>query len=88
LRTDHIYFSDGIKIIDCIEFNDRFRYTDTTADLAFLAMNLDFEEFSQSAQEPMNTYLEYTKDEEMMILLDFYSKRISNRWVNCKSHQG
>jgi aminoglycoside phosphotransferase family enzyme len=30
LRTGHIYFSDGIQIIDCIEFNDRFRYADIT----------------------------------------------------------
>lgn len=72
LRSGHIYFSDGIKIIDCIEFNDRFRYADITSDLAFLAMDLDFEESSQTAQHLMNTYLEYTKDEEMLILLDFY----------------
>ena len=72
LRAGHIYFADGIKIIDCIEFNDRFRYADITSDLAFLAMDLDFEESPQTAQDLMNTYLEYTKDEEMLILLDFY----------------
>ena len=43
LRSGHIYFTDGIKIIDCVEFNDRFRYVDITSDLAFLAMDLDFE---------------------------------------------
>ena len=72
LRAGHIYFTDGIKIIDCIEFNDRFRYADITSDLAFLAMDLDFEGYPQIAQHLMNTYLEYTKDEEMLILLDFY----------------
>ena len=72
LRTGHIYFADGIKIIDCIEFNDRFRHADITSDLAFLAMDLDFEGYPQIARHLINTYLEYTKDEEMLILLDFY----------------
>ena len=72
LRTGHIYFADDIQIIDCIEFNNRFRYADITSDLAFLAMDLDFEESPRTAQHLMNTYLEYTKDEEMLILLDFY----------------
>jgi uncharacterized protein len=72
LRAGHIYFHDGIQIIDCIEFNDRFRYADITADLAFLAMDLDFEGYPQIAQNLIGTYLKYTKDEEMLILLDFY----------------
>lgn len=41
LRAEHVYLEDGIDIIDCIEFNRRFRYADTAADLAFLAMDLD-----------------------------------------------
>ena len=72
LRAGHIYFTDGIKIIDCIEFNDRFRYSDITSDLAFLAMDLDFEGYPGIAQRLINKYLEYTGDEEMLILLDFY----------------
>ena len=72
LRAGHIYFADGIKIIDCIEFNDRFRYADITSDLAFLTMDLDCEGYPQIAQDLITTYLEYTKDEEMLILLDFY----------------
>ena len=85
LRTGHIYFTDGIKIIDCIEFNDRFRYADITSDLAFLAMDLDFERYPQIAQDLMNTYLEYSKDEEMLILLDFYKcyRAYVRAKVNC-----
>ena len=41
LHCQHICFLDGICIIDCIEFNDRFRYIDVAADIAFLAMDLD-----------------------------------------------
>jgi len=72
LRTGHIYFGDSIKIIDCIEFNDRFRYADITSDLAFLAMDLDFEGYPQISQDLIYAYLECSKDEEMLILLDFY----------------
>lgn len=59
-------------IDDCIEFNDRLRYADITSDLAFLAMDLDFEGHPQIAQRLINFYLDYAKDEEMFILLDFY----------------
>ena len=72
LRTGHIYFCEGIQIIDCIEFNDRFRYADIASDLAFLTMDLDFEGYPQVARHLINSFLEYTKDEEMLILLDFY----------------
>ena len=42
LRLEHVYFdAEGtIRVIDCIEFNDRFRYADVCADVAFLAMDL------------------------------------------------
>jgi len=72
LRTGHVYFSDGIQIIDCIEFNDRYRYGDIAADMAFLAMDLDFEGYPQVARHLLNSYLEYTNDEEMLVLMDFY----------------
>jgi uncharacterized protein len=72
LRTGHIYFYEGIQIIDCIEFNDRFRYADITSDLAFLAMDLDFEGYPNTARQLIQSYLNYTEDEEMLVLLDFY----------------
>jgi len=37
LRLEHIFWGDEISIFDCIEFNQRFRYTDVAADIAFLA---------------------------------------------------
>ncbi|HMK52828.1 MAG TPA: hypothetical protein VK551_10020, partial [Thermodesulfobacteriota bacterium] len=42
LRLEHIFWGDEISIFDCIEFNERFRYTDVAADIAFLAMDLDY----------------------------------------------
>lgn len=43
LHLEHIYITpDKVMVYDCIEFNDRFRYGDLASDLAFLAMDLDF----------------------------------------------
>jgi aminoglycoside phosphotransferase family enzyme/predicted kinase len=72
LRTGHIYFTDGIQIIDCIEFNERFRYGDIASDLAFLAMDLDFEGYPQIAQDLLKAYVESTRDQDVFVLLDFY----------------
>jgi len=44
LHLDHIHITpDAVSIFDCIEFNDRFRFIDIANDLAFLAMDFDFE---------------------------------------------
>ena len=42
LHMEHICLDDPIAIIDCVEFNDRLRYTDTFADIGFLLMDLEF----------------------------------------------
>jgi uncharacterized protein len=46
LRSDAVCFEpgspDGICIFDCIEFNERYRWSDTGLDVGFLAMDLDF----------------------------------------------
>lgn len=50
LHMEHICFMDDISVIDCIEFNDRFRYSDILADIAFLLMDLEYhggKEFSR-----------------------------------------
>lgn len=72
LRAGHIYFADGIQIIDCIEFNERFRYGDITSDLSFLAMDLDHEGYPEIAQDLLKTYIRHTKDQDVFVLLDFY----------------
>jgi uncharacterized protein len=44
LHLDHVHLtSEAVTIFDCIEFNDRFRFIDIANDLAFLAMDFDFE---------------------------------------------
>ncbi len=83
LRTGHIYFADdGIQIIDCIEFNDRFRYHDIASDIAFLAMDLDYEGFPQIASHFLNAYVKYSKDQDVFVLIDFY--KCYRAFVRCK----
>jgi aminoglycoside phosphotransferase family enzyme len=42
LHMEHICLTDPIIIFDCIEFNDRFRYSDILSDISFLMMDLEF----------------------------------------------
>ena len=41
LRAEHICCADGLAIVDCVEFNPRFRYCDVASDIAFLAMDIE-----------------------------------------------
>jgi len=42
LRADAVYLThDGIRIIDCLEFDERLRYGDVANEVAFLAMDLE-----------------------------------------------
>ncbi|MBW2171961.1 MAG: AAA family ATPase [Deltaproteobacteria bacterium] len=91
LRTGHIYFVDGIQVIDCIEFNERFRYSDIASDLAFLAMDLDHEGYSDVSQNLLAAYVQHTKDQNVFVLLDFYKcyRAFVRVKVNClRLHEG
>jgi len=85
LRCGHIYFVDGIQIVDCIEFNEHFRYSDITWDLAFLAMDLDFEGFAKIAWELLKAYVESANDPDVFVLIDFYKchRALVRAKVNC-----
>jgi len=83
LRTGHIYFTDeGIQIIDCIEFNERFRFQDIASDLAFLAMDLDYEGFPQIANDLLDNFAKQTQDPDLFVLIDFY--KCYRAFVRCK----
>ena len=86
LRADHIYFtSDGIRIIDCIEFNRRFRCGDITSDLAFLAMDLDFKGYPGLDRTLIEAYVHHSGDRDALVLLDFYKcyRAFVRAKVNC-----
>jgi uncharacterized protein len=61
-----------VFIFDCIEFNERFKNSDICADIAFLAMDLDFygkEDFSNILIEE---YLKCSKDYNLLKVLNYY----------------
>jgi len=73
LHLEHIICTDEeVIIFDCIEFNERFRYGDIAAEVAFLAMDLDFENYSEISQSFVLAYIAYSQDSEIAALLDFY----------------
>ncbi len=72
LRLEHIFWGDKISIFDCIEFNERFRYTDTAADIAFLAMDLDYHEKEDLSEHLIQTYIQKSDDQDLMKVLHFY----------------
>lgn len=78
LHLDHVYlFPDrpppaDLVVVDCIEFNERFRYTDPVADMAFLAMDLKFHGRRDLAEALAETYFQARGDAEGRRLLSLY----------------
>jgi len=72
LHAAHICFTDDICIYDCIEFNDRFRYSDVASEVAFLAMDLDRYQRADLSKHFVTTYVKLSHDEELLKLLRFY----------------
>jgi uncharacterized protein len=59
-------------LFDCIEFNDRFRFGDTAADLGFLLMDLDYRGYPAYARHIAEKYAEISGDHQVLKLLGFY----------------
>jgi aminoglycoside phosphotransferase family enzyme len=72
LRLEHIFWGEEISIFDCIEFNERFRYTDVAADIAFLAMDLDYHDRQDLSEHLIRAFIGESGDHELMEVLDFY----------------
>lgn len=73
LRLEHVYVeASGITVLDCIEFNDRFRYADVCADIAFLSMDLEALGRVDLAEFLLARYARHANDFELYGLVDFY----------------
>jgi uncharacterized protein len=74
LRLEHIYRAGSGEhvIIDCIEFNERFRFADVCADLAFLSMDLRYHQRPDLADLLLAEYARCSGDFELYGLVDFY----------------
>lgn len=76
LRLEHVYFEAGgagdVTVLDCIEFNERFRYADVCADVAFLSMDLAWHGRVDLAERLLATYARESNDFDLFRLVDFY----------------
>lgn len=73
LHLEHIHLTpEAVNIYDCIEFNTRFRYIDVACDIAFLAMDLEFNGHAGLARHLVNRFEELFHDADMKRLMDFY----------------
>ncbi len=79
MRLEHIYLfpekqsPDDFLLIDCIEFNERFRFADPVADMAFVVMDLRFEGRRDLARTFADAYFRAAGDEEGRELLPLYT---------------
>jgi uncharacterized protein len=73
VRAEHVYFEpEQIQIIDCIEFNQRFRLIDVASEVAFLAMDLTRLGVPDRAHDFVQAYVQHSGDVSLYRLLDFY----------------
>jgi hypothetical protein len=72
IHSGNIFVTDRIYIFDAIEFNERFRYSDVAADIAFLVMDLDFKQRTDLSNFFVKRYVKYSGDQELTKLLPFY----------------
>lgn len=79
LRLGHIYYFPGqeppgdLLVIDCIEFNERFRFADPVSDIAFVFMGLAHQDRRDLATAFAETYFSSTQDSDGRMLLPFYT---------------
>jgi aminoglycoside phosphotransferase family enzyme/predicted kinase len=78
LHLDHLYlFPDrpppaDLVIIDCIEFNERYRYADPVADMAFLVMDLAYHGRRDLGKLLAKTYFQASGENEGRVLLPLF----------------
>jgi aminoglycoside phosphotransferase family enzyme/predicted kinase len=77
LRLEHVYFPDveaaDPLILDCVEFEPRFRVGDVALDIAFLIMELEAAGASNCAAYLLYRFARATGDFTQYLLLDFYA---------------
>jgi hypothetical protein len=73
LHLDHVHLTpEATTIFDCIEFNDRFRFIDIANDLAFLAMDFDFEGRTDLGNLFLRNAARELRDAGMLRIANFY----------------
>lgn len=91
LHLEHICITGDIIIFDCIEFNERFRYIDVAAEVAFLAMDLDYNGYPEHARTFVNAYIREAGDHDISLLLNFYTcyyAYVRGKVISFRTHDG
>jgi len=83
LHLQHICLDQGrIFIFDCIEFNERFRFGDVASDVAFLAMDCDYNGYPDLAKVFVDSYHQTSGDTTLPDVLAFY--KVYRAYVRAK----
>jgi len=73
LRLEHIYINgDEFGLIDCIEFNRRFRYNDVVSEIGFLSMEVDQMGNTAFSDGLLEGFFKVYDDADSKKLLNFY----------------
>ena len=85
-HSENVFMAnDKIFIFDGIAFNERFPYSDIIAEIAYLAMDLDFYDRKDLSEEFILEYQMLSQDKDIPKLLNFYKcyRAYIRGWVNC-----
>ncbi|MDT8335776.1 MAG: hypothetical protein RQ753_08755, partial [Desulfurivibrionaceae bacterium] len=72
LHSGNICLGERVWIFDCIEFNRRLRYGDVAADVAFLAMDLDYRGQEGLSARFVDAFSKRLGDPGLHAMLNFY----------------
>ena len=67
-----VLIADRIRLFDCLEFNEQFRWIDVMSEVAFVAMDFEFHHHRDFAFQFLNRYLWITGDYAGLELLSLY----------------
>lgn len=88
LADDIFCLSDGPRVLDCVEFSDRFRCSDVVADVTFLAMDLERLGAPEAARRFLDWYREFSGDDFAPSLAHHYIayRAVVRSKVACLKH--
>ncbi|HEX6993310.1 MAG TPA: hypothetical protein VF339_04110 [Gammaproteobacteria bacterium] len=75
LRAEHVFLTEPLQIIDCLEFSIGLRWLDTAEEVAFLALDCDRRGIGDVAERLLAAYREHAADPVPAPLLEFYRSR-------------
>lgn len=75
LRLEHVYFDEvgEISVLDCLEFDEQYRFGDVCGDVAFLFMDLAVHGRVDLAEGFLAAYAREADDYALYALVDFYA---------------